>query len=528
MTPAEQEPNPNHVGDLSDLIKLLEKNPEALKQLKERLNPEPAVATDDLPIPAVPNEISTPKPAPRPATPTRQVLPPRTTAVQAESSAASQKTTKPAKPIKSKASSSRAAVKKTPAKTNSAPPEPNESRDIVAAKRNLWERLGGGSLTIAILFHVIILILAAVWIIQVIQPEDKKVDFMPSGGGGGERGAQYNVQQKRLAQITPSTSVKRVLADGATSNFSIPGPENNFGEMSSLSSLAGGGLSGGLGGSGDGSGFGKGSGSGAGTAFGGASTAKMFGPINLFGQRGGSGLIGTFYDLKQKRDRTPSGVDANSYTSIVRNWIDGGLQESALDHYFRAPDQLSALQFMMPKMPAEEAPKAYNVQNEVQPAQWLAHYRGKVSPPKSGTYYFVGAADDVLIVRFGGKLVLDGSWEQTSQLTAGHVYHNDYGNHPKNGFIKGEAVQVTAGEWYEIDVVIGERPGGFFWTCLCIEEEGARYRKNKADMPLFPLFRLSSGKLPPSKKANLPPFATKGPIWTLQGAGTDLPLDPFN
>jgi hypothetical protein len=153
-------------------------------------------------------------------------------------------------------------------------------------KLSFWKRMGGGALSVAILFHVALLVLGAFWVFQVIQDPPKKVDFMPSGGGGGgggERGMQYDVQQKKRAQITPSTNVKRVFAEGASSNFAIPDPGDNFGEMSSLSSLSGGGMSGGLGGAGDGSGFGKGSGGGRGDGtgfgFGGAGAGKLFGLI---------------------------------------------------------------------------------------------------------------------------------------------------------------------------------------------------------------------------------------------------------
>lgn len=524
MNPSEQEPSPIHGNDLSDLIRLLEKNPDALRQLKETLHAGTTVAQEALSTHGAPSpKLANSRVAPG----NRQVPASRMVVSKPAAELVPDGKPKVVQPSESATTSSPIVRKESQQKAASAAPVPNEAKLLVPAKPKFWEKIGGASLTFAVLFHVILLVVAAIWIIQIVQPPEKKVDFMPTGGGGGERGAEYQVQQKRIAQITPATDVKRVFAEGAVSNFSIPESGNNFGEMSSLTSLAGGGLSGGLGGSGLGSGFGKGSGNGAGSALGGGGDGKVFGPLNLFGQRGGAGLMGTFYDLKQKPDRTPSGVTADNYTGIVRSWIDGGMQDGALDGYFKAPNQLSALQFMIPKMPAEGAPKAYNVENEVQPAQWIAHYKGKVSPPKSGTYYFVGAADDVLVVRFAGKLVLDGSWEQTSQLESGHIHKNDYGGHPKQGFIRGEAIQVNEGEWYDIDVVIGERPGGFFWTCLCIEEEGVRYKTNKADMPLFPLFRLSGGKLPPAKKSDLPPFNPKGPIWKLPNSGIGSLLDPF-
>jgi hypothetical protein len=145
-------------------------------------------------------------------------------------------------------------------------------------KQSIWSKIGGGSLMIAALFHVVLLVIGAFWIFKVVYPPEKKVDFMPPGGGGGPRGAEQQVQNKKRAQITPVTSVKRVFAEGAQSNFAIPEQGDNFGEMSTLSSLSGGGMSGGLGGTGDGKGFGKGSGNGAGMGFGGGA-GKLFGLI---------------------------------------------------------------------------------------------------------------------------------------------------------------------------------------------------------------------------------------------------------
>ena len=145
-------------------------------------------------------------------------------------------------------------------------------------KPGFWTKIGGGSLMIAALLHVILLVIGAFWVFQIYHEPEKKVDFMPPGGGGGERGAQYEVQQKKRAQITPTQNVKRVFAEGAVASYAIPEQGDNFGEMSALSSLSGGGMSGGLGGSGTGSGFGQGAGSGAGFGMG-AGAGKLFGLI---------------------------------------------------------------------------------------------------------------------------------------------------------------------------------------------------------------------------------------------------------
>lgn len=145
-------------------------------------------------------------------------------------------------------------------------------------KQGWWGKIGGGSLMIAALFHVVLLVIGGFWVFQIIKEPEKKVDFMPPGGGGGERGAEHKVQQKKRAQITPTTNTKRVFAEGAQSSYSIPEQGDSFGEMSTLSSLSGGGMSGGLGGTGTGAGFGKGAGMGSGVGLGGG-VGKMFGLI---------------------------------------------------------------------------------------------------------------------------------------------------------------------------------------------------------------------------------------------------------
>jgi hypothetical protein len=133
----------------------------------------------------------------------------------------------------------------------------------------LWSKMGGGALAFALLIHGAILLVGAVWIFQVTRIPEKKIDFLPGGGGNGDRSAQ-KIQQKKRAQITPSTNVKRVFAEGAKSQYSIPDPGDQFGQMSALSALTGGGMAGGM--------DGKGKGFGA-EGIGNGSNVKLFGLI---------------------------------------------------------------------------------------------------------------------------------------------------------------------------------------------------------------------------------------------------------
>jgi hypothetical protein len=107
--------------------------------------------------------------------------------------------------------------------------DPTLTIEVAKPKIGFWQKLGGTSLTIALVIHLILGVFAAFWIFRVIYPPEKKVDFLPPGGGGGERGAETKVNTKKRQQITPTTNVKRVFAEGATSNFAIPDPGDNFG-----------------------------------------------------------------------------------------------------------------------------------------------------------------------------------------------------------------------------------------------------------------------------------------------------------
>ena len=148
------------------------------------------------------------------------------------------------------------------------------------SKLTLWDKLGGRALSIAIVFHVLVLCLGAFWVIQIVRVPAPIVDFMPPGGGGGERSAEHAVHEKKMKTIVPISKAKRVVVEGVRSTYQLPEQSDKLGEMSPLTSLGGGGMSGGLGGSGTGQGFGKGSGTGFG--FGnGHGKGKLFGPIPL-------------------------------------------------------------------------------------------------------------------------------------------------------------------------------------------------------------------------------------------------------
>jgi len=161
---------------------------------------------------------------------------------------------------------------------------PGESPDLEETSpppNSVWRKLGGGSLSISIVVHAILLSIGVVWIFQVI-PEKKPadVDFIPRGGGGGTPGVKSETNQRKRATMM-SANTPRMSAKGATSSFTLPEIDPAT-SMSSVGALTAGGLSGGLGGSGSGGGRGDGHGGGTGAGNGMGAGLGMAPPAVLF------------------------------------------------------------------------------------------------------------------------------------------------------------------------------------------------------------------------------------------------------
>jgi len=415
-------------------------------------------------------------------------------------------------------------------------------------KRTIWQKIGGGSLSVSAVFHLILLVIGLFWILQTIPPRpEKMVDFMPPSGGGGAPESETKAMKHRMKMTQPNMS--RVVALGSTSNLVLPEPED-VSQMTSMGQLSAGGLSAGLGGKGSGGGRGDGKGTGVGSAFGpgmgnGSGNKNPFGMINP----DKDALVGSFYDLKQTKDGKPTGMTDTKMREELMDITRRGFKDSVFDKYFKAPRKLYQTKLYIPTMPADAAPAAFEVQNEVQSRMWAVVYRGAVKAPKTGTFRFVGESDDFLVVRFNNRPVFDFGY--TMAGTGIHVNGragdfngtNDnpqlakevrrltpmtlpiqfykYVNSQKHnqsigGLAVGPAFQVEAGRTYPIEIMTGEIPGGSFSVELLIEEIGFNYQKDAAGAPILPLFRMDNSL--PEIKGDGVPFDPAGPIWPFDSA----------
>jgi len=223
------------------------------------------------------------------------------------------------------------------------------------------------------------------------------------------------------------------------------------------------------------------------------------GPIPFFGLRSGTGnagFVGTFYDLKQTKDEKSTGMTAERWVDFTEKWINGSWDVKELQQYYAGPQALHTPLIYIPNMAADEGPKAFGVEKKVQPRLWLAHYKATVTPPVSGKFRFIGCGDDILAVRFKGKLVLDhnianrnGVYMRKLWSTPPQYSYPGLQIRPLTG---GEWFTVTAGGKYEMEVLFGECPGGFMCAFLMIEKEGAKYEKDEKGTPILPVFRLAN------------------------------------
>ncbi|MGC4016634.1 MAG: hypothetical protein QM755_19270 [Luteolibacter sp.] len=405
-------------------------------------------------------------------------------------------------------------------------------------KPSFWKKLGGGSLSISIIVHAILLMIGVVWIFQVIPNKDPDPDFMPKGGGGGSPGVkEISNKKQRATMTTPNTP--RMAAKGATSSFTLPEPDQAS-AMSSVGSLSAGGLSGGLGGSGSGGGRGDGQGRGFGNGMGpglggGGGSMSPFGMIDP----NANALVGTFYNIDRRSNGDVLNTDNPKQWDIVHDFVTRGWKDAELAKFQAAPKKLYQTRIYLPAMNAAEAPKAFGVTPDAHP-RWMVVYRGTVIPPKSGKYRFVGAGDDTMVVRFNNRNVFDFGfiaatvkWEtflaalknpkgdrnalrgcpMEAPVTFYQYPTTGNWNSQIGGCAVGPEFEVQAGREYPIDILICEGWGGLFAASLMIEEVGATYQKSSTGAPILPLFRTDESLPGKLTGDNQPPYDPQGSVW---------------
>lgn len=400
--------------------------------------------------------------------------------------------------------------------------------------QSYWRKIGGGSLSISIMVHAILLVIAIFWVLQIIPKEESLVDFLPPSGGGGKVGEkQKTLAQKRSAMMPVDTA--RVAAVGASSPLTLPEPDRSF--LSSVGALSTGGISGGLGGSGSGGGRGSGSGTGFGGGMGpGLSDGEMgktpFGSL----QPGATGLVGTYYDFKfdAGHNKLKDKWLIQDLCEVYFKFFKAGWNEEHFNPYYRAPKKLSTTRIAIPVMAAEKAPTFFGAKETLNPA-WCVLYKGLVSPLESGTYRFLCTSDDGMAVRFNNRQVLSQHFcmrgGYTDPLIEGlyseKMKPEEYIPHPKGyegsgtALACGEWFTVNKDKWYPCEIIIMETGyGGVNSAVLLLQKKGDKagtlqlfhFDKDAAPLPTEP------GTSP----VNIPDYDPKSPPWQVKPLPTKI------
>lgn len=206
---------------------------------------------------------------------------------------------------------------------------------------------------------------------------------------------------------------------------------------------------------------------------------------------GTAALVGIFYDLKQTQQREPVPGNGKDYAKFVDDFIVSGFDEALFNRFFRAGRPLYTTQIATGRMNAEAAPKAFGVEDVVKPRAWVVHYKGQVAPPADGTYRFVGAADDMMVVAINRRVVLVGNLPSTVFPRLGWKQPEGGPKVAANPGAKyGDWIELKADRPVDIDILIGERPGGIFNAILLYEKKGETYPRAKGEVVL-PLFQVA-------------------------------------
>jgi hypothetical protein len=291
------------------------------------------------------------------------------------------------------------------------------------------------------------------------------------------------VTQKQIQRVQPKPSSPRSaqsmrnIVSLAASPVSIPIPEiepveftADLGTMDDF----------GEGVIGDGLGMGAGAGGGGG-----------FGTTNP----NVGGLRGRLFDFKQTDDKKPNRdyIGSEIYVEIAERIQRRKFADGAFSKYFQAPLELTLTHLAVPFTAAAEGPRYFGAEELMQPSGWMAHYRGDLVVPETGRYRFVGMGDDYMSLFIDGRLRLVACWPDIQPRLAGRwdaaeesgQWASPVGNQK---LLVGDWVSLKKGQIIEMDLGIGERPGGMVGFVLMVEKQGESYAKDDQGRPILPLF----------------------------------------
>ncbi|MDF7823582.1 SHD1 domain-containing protein [Pontiellaceae bacterium B12227] len=241
----------------------------------------------------------------------------------------------------------------------------------------------------------------------------------------------------------------------------------------------------------------SGIGDGIGDGIGGFEIMPDMNEVTIFGagQTIGNDFEGTFYDFKRTRNGRPITMSDSQFVDEMIKFTSRGWKPSAIAKFYRSPKKLYATSFMLPPLRSSVAPAAFDEADTVGYA-WMVHYKGQLVYPEDIKFRFWGHGDDVLAVRVKGETVLNACWEDNNRgtrLIGGNWVSSATKNRQfymgNNLAWGGDWIELKAGVPVDMEVIVGEVPGGTFCSMLTVEVEGEEYENNKQNRSIFPMFK---------------------------------------
>ncbi|MDF7825388.1 hypothetical protein P4B35_15285 [Pontiellaceae bacterium B12227] len=217
---------------------------------------------------------------------------------------------------------------------------------------------------------------------------------------------------------------------------------------------------------------------------------------NLFGESVtvGNDFVGTFYDFKRNRSGRSIPMAPDTMMQEIKNFIISGWKPAKLARFYRSPKKLYTTFFCIPTVQSILGPTCFG-ENDTGGWCWMAHYKGQLVYPEDITFRFWGNGDDIMLVRVDGKLALNACWPTSAEPVFASLWSSsssDSRKHPLGNqrSVVGDWITLKAGEPLDMEVLIGEGPGGLFESLLAVEVQGVDYPKNEIYLgPKLPIFK---------------------------------------
>ena len=320
---------------------------------------------------------------------------------------------------------------------------------------------------LSIVIHAVLFVLAGMFVVFTVVKQ-KEVEFTPPKAVERPKMKlkKPKVRVKKSTKPKPTTRIVTKVKKASMPDIQLP-------EMSGMAEGLGGGI-------------------------GGFDMMPDLEDVTIFGngQSIGNDFVGTFYDFKRDRSGRPIPMSWDNFLMALKNFVKSGWKPSSIARYYHSPKKLYATTFMMPAMLSTIAPSAFG-EGDTLGYFWMAHYKGKLVCPAAYTngitFRFRGVADDILVVRVDGRIVLSGCIKvgpvDFSRDIVPLWQSHSADSRKYNGFEVGDWITLEPGKPLDMEVMIGEVPGGAFSAELVVEVKGEKYERNIRGSPIFPIFK---------------------------------------